>query len=31
MQLETRPTLIKTPEEVHNNAENGAYIHGLVL
>lgn len=31
MTLETRVTLLKTPEEVHNYPENGAYVHGLVL
>lgn len=31
MTLETRITLIKAPEEVHNYPESGAYVHGLVL
>lgn len=31
MTLETRVTLFKSHEEVHNYPENGAYVHGIVL
>jgi dynein heavy chain, axonemal len=31
MALETRVSLFKTPEEVHNVSESGAYVHGLIL
>lgn len=31
MALETKVTLIKTPEEVHNYPETGAYVNGLIL
>lgn len=31
MALETRVTLIKTSEEVHNYPESGAYVNGLIL
>lgn len=31
MSLETRVTLMKSPEEVHNYPETGAYVHGFVL
>ena len=31
MSLQTNVTLLKGPEEVHNHAENGAYVHGFVL
>lgn len=31
MSLQTNITLFKGPEEVPAPAENGAYIHGLVL
>jgi hypothetical protein len=31
MALETRVSLFKIPEEVHNMPESGAYVHGLIL
>jgi len=31
MTLECRVSLLKTPEEVHNYPETGAYVHGLIL